>query len=81
MPKNKGKFGRAKGEDIPVEDEFVSGINRFAEQLKPYARRLVALGIGVLVAVFALVGYQSFQRSKEAAASELLAEAMELSRR
>lgn len=80
-PKNKGKFGRAKGEEIPVEDEFVSGVSRFGERLKPHARRLVALGIGVLVAVFAAVGYQAFQQGKEAEASALLQQALELSNR
>lgn len=80
-PKNKGKFGRAKGEEIPVEDEFVSGVNRFGERLKPHARRLVALGVGVLIVVFAAVGYQAFQQGKEAEATALFDQALELSGR
>ncbi|RMH40467.1 MAG: hypothetical protein D6689_13505 [Deltaproteobacteria bacterium] len=59
-PKNKGKFGKAKAA-IEETDEFVSGVNRLIERLKPYAKQLLIGGAVLLVAVVAAVSYNTWR--------------------
>ena len=76
-PKNKGKFGKAKP-DIEVEDEFVSGVTSFAEKLAPYARKIVAAVVAFFLVVAAVMGYRWYQERREARATEIVAQAMEI---
>jgi len=74
-PKNKGKFGKGKPA-IEAEDEFVSGVNQLLHKLKPYGKQLLIGGVVVLVSVFAAVGYNMYNRHKEARATELFDKAV-----
>jgi len=74
-PKNKGTFGKAKP-TVEVEDEFVSGVNRGLQRLKPYAKQLVIGGCVALVAVFVAVGYNMIMQRKASHATELFDQAL-----
>ncbi len=74
-PKNKGKYRKSEA-PIEVQDEFVSGMSRLGERLKPHA---VGLAIAAGVAAVALVGYLTwdwYETRQRAAATTIYAEAM-----
>lgn len=77
MAKNKGKFGKGKP-DVEEQDEFVSGVQRVADKLRPYAKQLLIGTVVILIAVVSAIGYNMYRNKKAAAASELYAEAIAL---
>lgn len=79
MSKNKGSFGKGKS-PVEIEDEFVSGVSKVAEQLKPHAIR-IAFAVGAVFVVFGLyAAYSWFQERKELKASAKFVEASEITR-
>jgi tetratricopeptide (TPR) repeat protein len=74
-PKNKGKFGKAKP-TVEAQDEFVSGVQKAAEYIRPYARRLAAVIVGVIAVSLVVIGYRRHVAGKEEAATTLLARAI-----
>ncbi|HET6613570.1 MAG TPA: tetratricopeptide repeat protein [Kofleriaceae bacterium] len=70
MAKNKGKFGKGKS-DVVLEDEFISWIERVAEDLKPYAARiLIVLGTVLLAGIgWAVYRWHANGQSEEATAA------------
>ncbi len=79
-PKNKGKFGQGKPK-IEEEDEFVSGVSRVAEKLRPYAVRIAIVGGIVAIGLIIFSTYRWWHQRKDSRATELYAEAMEVSKR
>lgn len=78
-PKNKGKFGKGKS-DIEETDEFVSGVNKFFDQVKPYAKRIGVTAGVVLVGFLAFVVWQWFDDRSEQEATTLFAESVDVMR-
>jgi tetratricopeptide (TPR) repeat protein len=66
VPKNKGKMASARTTSTAVAqpDQFVSGVGRVAETLKPHVRSLIGLGIALAVV---LIGYSvwNWQKSRK----------------
>ena len=56
-PKNKGKFGKSKVSTVSETDEFISGVDRIVQALKPHATKLAVL-LGVVVVV--VIGYTTW---------------------
>jgi predicted negative regulator of RcsB-dependent stress response len=75
-PKNKGKMGTASTAVEP--DQFVTGVKSFADHVKPHTKKLVALGIVILVASMAVIGWRWWKHREEAKASSLYAQAMDI---
>lgn len=64
MAKNKGKFGKAKSA-VEESDEFVSGMAKLGERLKPHAVRIGFLVAGVAIVLIAY-GIWSWHKDKKA---------------
>jgi tetratricopeptide (TPR) repeat protein len=78
-PKNKGKFGRAKATEIPETDEFISGIDRIIQWLKPHAARIGVLAGVVVLIVLGWTGWSMYKHRKETRATSLYVRAVALS--
>jgi hypothetical protein len=76
-PKNKGKFGKAKPQ-IEEQDEFVSGVARVSEKLKPYAWRIAVVAVVVAIGLVSFATYRWWQNRKATRATNLFVEAMEI---
>ncbi len=79
-PKNKGKFGKAKPQ-IEEEDEFVSGVARLSEKLKPYAWRIAVVAVIVAIGLVSVTTYRWWQHRKEIKATTLYVEALDIGQR
>lgn len=78
--KNKGKFGKGKT-TIEEQDEFVSGVTKLAEKLRPYAWRIAVLVVVVTVGVVSFTTYRWWKERKEKKATAEFVEALEVARR
>ncbi|HTM19192.1 MAG TPA: hypothetical protein VL172_01750 [Kofleriaceae bacterium] len=79
-PKNKGKFGKGKPA-IEPQDEFVSGVQKAAERLRPHARIIFTfLGV-VLLGVAGWTLYKHLAFKKQVKASRHYVEAVATARR
>jgi predicted negative regulator of RcsB-dependent stress response len=77
-PKNKGKFGKAKGSSVPETDEFISTMDRITRALKPHAMPLaVACGVVALVVVV-YTSWNWWHQRQLSAATEIYARAVVL---
>jgi tetratricopeptide (TPR) repeat protein len=72
VAKNKGKFGKGKSE-IEETDEFVSGVGRLAQKLKPHALRLTLLVVTVALVMVGFAAYNWYGERKAAAATNAYA--------
>jgi hypothetical protein len=63
-PKNKGKFGKGKPAVEP-QDEFVSGVQRVSERLRPHARKIfLFLGVVLVgVAGWSFIRHSRFKKA------------------
>jgi predicted negative regulator of RcsB-dependent stress response len=75
-PKNKGKMGKAATAVEP--DQFVSGVKSFADHVRPHTKKLIALGVAILVVSMGVIGWRWWKRRDEAKASSLYAQAMDI---
>lgn len=75
VAKNKGKFGKGKSE-VVLEDEFISGIERITERLRPYALRIVIVIGTVLLVAIGWVLYDWHQTGKSEDATMAYARAL-----
>ncbi len=78
--KNKGKFGKGKPA-IEEQDEFVSGVAKVAEKLRPYALRIAVLVVVVTIGIVSYTTYHWWQERKEKKATTEFVEALEIARR
>ena len=76
MAKNKGKFGKAKSQ-VEETDEFVSGMQRLGNKLKPHAMRIGLLIAGVAIALIAYGIYSWYSERKATAATAQFVSAAE----
>lgn len=74
-PKNKGKQGK---DEIPETDEFLSGVERVVETLRPHAKPLAAVGALAVIAIVAWSIWDWYVERQRSAATEAFAEARSL---
>lgn len=79
-PKNKGNFGQGKPA-IEPQDEFVSGVEKVANKLRPRARAILVVAGGIFVLLAAWLAYQHVSERAQAQATRLYDEALDLSQR
>lgn len=77
--KNKGKFGKGKPA-IEEQDEFVSGVAKLAEKLRPYAWRLAILITVVTIGIVSFTTYRWWQDRKAKNATAIFVEALDIAR-
>jgi tetratricopeptide (TPR) repeat protein len=77
MSKNKGKFGKGKSAVEPA-DEFVSAIDRVARRLRPHAVRIGVMLAVIAVAIIAYGAWTWFGDRRNAGATSLFEEAVEI---
>jgi len=78
--KNKGKFGKGKSA-VEEQDEFVSGVTKIAEKLRPYAWRIAVLIVVVTIGIVSFTTYRWWKERKAKKATAMFVEAVEISRR
>lgn len=79
MAKNKGKHGKGKSE-IEETDEFVSGVNKAFDRIKPYAKRIgVMVGV-VMIGFLAYVVYDWYRDRNEREGTDLFVHASDVMR-
>lgn len=78
--KNKGKFGKGKPA-IEEQDEFVSGVAKVAERLRPYAMRIAVLITVVTIGIVSFTTYRWWQERKAKRATAIYVEALDIARR
>jgi tetratricopeptide (TPR) repeat protein len=74
----KDKLNKPKTAAPPVQDEFVSGVNRALGALKPYAGRLAVAAGAMLVVLIAVSVYRWWGARNDRTATALLARALEV---
>lgn len=79
-PKNKGKFGKAKSQ-VEETDEFVSGVQRVARRLQPYAKRIAITAAVVTLGVLALTVWGWLKDRKATAGTEMYVAATDIMNR
>jgi tetratricopeptide (TPR) repeat protein len=81
VTKNKGKFGKGKAPVEATTDEFVSGVDRLAQVLRPHALR-IAVVVGVVAVAVIAYSIWSWQRGRaEADATQAFRRVTEIASR